>query len=281
MKEARRDYHRQLIRAGVLGLRNGVVTNADVASATSRALAERMAEALAAETGLALQPTALSGQTLGKVFGDTTRDFIEAAMRLLPPPALSGWSYAVSGPITNYAQFAHLAEIAELVEAHAELQLDFGEDYIIVPDIVVSKRPVEDAAFGEGVVGGVGNGVASSTSIRNANQQRPLLHASVSCKWTMRSDRAQNVRTEALNLIRHRKGRLPMMVAITAEPMPSRLASLAKGTGDIDRLYHFALYELEAAARAVGNSEQEAELRLLVDGKRLADVSDLPFDLLI
>jgi hypothetical protein len=281
MKDARRDYHGQLISKGVLGLRGGVPTNADVDSTTSRALAEGLAQAVVVETGLALQPTKLSGQTLGKVFADITRDFIEAAMKLLPPPGVGGWSYSVSGPITNYAQFAHLAEIEELVKAHAELQLDYGQDYIIAPDIVVSKLPVPDAAFGAGVIGGQGNGIASSTPIRSANQSRPLLHASVSCKWTMRSDRAQNVRTEALNLIRHRKGRLPMMVAITAEPLPSRLSSLAKGTGDIDRLYHFALYELMEAAHAFGNREQEAELRLLVDGKRLADASDLPFDLLI
>lgn len=34
----------------------------------------------------------------------------------------------------------------------------------------------------------------------------PYDHASISAKFTMRSDRAQNSRTEALNLIRNRKG---------------------------------------------------------------------------
>ncbi|MBN1975836.1 MAG: restriction endonuclease, partial [Anaerolineae bacterium] len=31
----------------------------------------------------------------------------------------------------------------------------------------------------------------------------------MSCKWTIRSDRGQNPRTEVLNLIRNRKGHLP------------------------------------------------------------------------
>ena len=53
----------------------------------------------------------------------------------------------------------------------------------------------------------------------------------------MRSDRAQNSRTEALNLIRNRKGNLPHIVVVTGEPMPARIASLALGTGDIDCVY--------------------------------------------
>ena len=35
----------------------------------------------------------------------------------------------------------------------------------------------------------------------------------------MRSDRAQYSRTEALNLIRNRKGRLPHIVVVTGEPL--------------------------------------------------------------
>ena len=35
-------------------------------------------------------------------------------------------------------------------------------------------------------------------------------------------------------------------MAITAEPTPSRISSLAIGT-DIDAMYHIALYELEEA----------------------------------
>lgn len=51
---------------------------------------------------------------------------------------------------------------------------------------------------------------------------KPILRASVSAKYTMRSDRAQNSRTEALNLIYNRKGHLPHIVVATAEPMPNR-----------------------------------------------------------
>src|ERR1035438_2137764 len=74
-----------------------------------------------------------------------------------------------------------------------------------------------------------------------SNGGLPILHASISCKWTIRSDRVQNARSEALNLIRNRKGRLPHVVVVTGEPLPSRLSAIALGTGDIDCVYHFAL----------------------------------------
>ena len=89
-------------------------------------------------------------------------------------------------------------------------------------------------------------------------------------------NRSQNARTEGLNLIRNRKGKSPHIVVVTAEPLPSRLASLALGTGDIDCVYHFALPELQKAA----SSETDLDLLdTLVGGSRLRDISDLPFDL--
>jgi len=95
------------------------------------------------------------------------------------------------------------------------------------------------------------------------------------------SDRAQNTRTEALNLIRHRKGNTPHIVAVTAEPLPTRIAFLALGTGDLDWVYHFALPELIRAVDQSGNESQQEMLNMLVTGHRLRDIADLPFDLAI
>lgn len=68
---------------------------------------------------------------------------------------------------------------------------------------------------------------------------------------------------------------------MTGEPTPSRLASLALGTGDIDTIYHFALYELISAINNSGNSEAQNILETLISGERLRDISDLPFDMAI
>lgn len=110
---------------------------------------------------------------------------------------------------------------------------------------------------------------------------KKILHASISCKWTIRSDRSQNSRTEALNLIRNRKGNLPHIVVVTAEPLPGRLASIALGTGDIDCVYHFALSELQKTVENSGQEDSIEILNTMIEGRRLRDLTDLPFDLAI
>ena len=151
---------------------------------------------------------------------------------------------------------------------------------MVVPDIVVYRSPLSASFLFKS--GGAG-GAHMSPLIHDAvfGTGRPLLHASISCKVTMRSDRAQNTRTEALNLLRNRKGRAPSIVAVTAEPLPTRLASLALGTGDVDFVYHAALPELREAVVAAGNEDQADMLTTLVEGRRLRDISDLVLDLLI
>ena len=162
----------------------------------------------------------------------------------------------------------------------AELAAALGSDYTITPDIVVVRAPEPDEAINSnGIL--VDDRVSTFASLRASRGGSPLLHASISCKWTIRSDRAQNARSEAFNLIRNRKGRLPNIMVVTAEPTPSRLASIALGTGDIDCVYHFALYELQATLRALDMQDAEDLLAVMVNGKRLKDISDLPLDLAV
>jgi len=84
-----------------------------------------------------------------------------------------------------------------------------------------------------------------------------------------------------LNLVRNRKGRLPHVMVITGEPLPSRIASIALGTGDIDCVYHFALHELMETVEALGIEDSMESLNTMVNGKRLRDISDLPLDLAV
>ena len=71
---------------------------------------------------------------------------------------------------------------------------------------------------------------------------------------------------------------MPHIVTITAEPLPTRLASLALGTGDLDCVYHFALPELILAAGEISEGQADI-LNIMIEGKRLRDISDLPLDL--
>lgn len=80
-------------------------------------------------------------------------------------------------------------------------------------------------------------------------------------------------------MIRNRKGKLPHISVVTAEPMASRLASIALGTGDIDCVYHVALTELRDAIDEVGSEDARELIQVMIEGRRLRDISDLPFDL--
>lgn len=179
---------------------------------------------------------------------------------------------------SDFAQYEHLAYLNALTSENAQLAAALGNDYLVAPDVVVYRDLYDDDEIN------VDDYIVDETfgrlaDIRKINGGKPILHASVSAKFTMRSDRAQNSRTEALNLIRNRKGHLPHIVVVTAEPMPNRIASLALGTGDIDCVYHFALPELMRAVDEVGSEDAAETLETLVKGKRLKDISDLPLDL--
>ncbi|MBW6476381.1 MAG: NgoMIV family type II restriction endonuclease [Chromatiales bacterium] len=182
--------------------------------------------------------------------------------------------------IAQYEQYAHLVALDRAAKLDSELAAALGSDYTITPDIVVARELEGDSVINRNSRL-VDESVSRLASLREINGGLPLLHASISCKWTIRSDRAQNARSEALNLIRNRKGRLPHVVVVTAEPTPSRLASIALGTGDIDCVYHFALYELQKTLQRLKMDDAADLLAVMVNGKRLKDISDLPLDLAI
>ena len=71
------------------------------------------------------------------------------------------------------------------------------------------------------------------------------------------------------------------MLAVTAEPLPTRIAALSLGTGDLDCVYHFALPELKKTIEKIDNQDQLDMLNTMIEGRRLRDISDLPFDLAI
>lgn len=284
LQSARDDFHRQAIAQRLLALRDGMPTNADSSSVTSVAVARALATSLTARLAVELTTTPLPDQSQGTVFALLVKDFVATTMNAIQS---NRWLSVSGGSIEKYAQYSHLAEIRRLVRENEELRITLGGDYVIAPDVVVYREPMNDGDFSE-ILAGAAEGWAGSTFIRRRNNSLPIMQASVSCKWTLRSDRAQNARTEALNLLRLRKGRAPAIAVVTAEPLPSRLASLADGTGDVDRVYHFALNELQVAvgqvaqaSQTVAAQRQKDDLGRMIKGRRLADISDLPFDLTI
>jgi hypothetical protein len=256
---------------------------ADSSSTASVAIAKSILEQL---SFAAENLENLPGQSTGGRFERLTRDYLQSAFEQLQHLRPGIWSYRTHVAISEFARYRHLANVKRLLESNLELASSLGGDYIITPDIVISRRAVSDDEINQMTkLVDSEDGIGRLSPFRNANSEglTSFLHASISCKWTIRSDRSQNSRTEALNLIRNRKGPTPHVVAITAEPLPTRLAALALGTGDLDCVYHFALNELVIAVNDVDKtgSGQADMLHTLIEGKRLRDISDLPLDLAV
>lgn len=280
-QHARRAFHASLLDSILTINGAGVASNADKDSKISVAIAKGIADRLQAET----VGERSAGQTSGSQFESACAAFVKDTFLKLSHLRPGAWDvHQVGGrsrlEIAKYEQYAHLIALDRAAKSDPELAAALGSDYTITPDIVVARGTEDDKAINT-PFRLVDGSVATLASLRAANGGLPLLHASISCKWTIRSDRAQNARSEALNLVRNRKGRLPHVMVVTAEPLPSRLVSIALGTGDIDCVYHFALYELQAAIQAQGLDDAGEMLAVMVDGKRLKDISDLPLDLAV
>lgn len=281
LDEQRRRFHASLLESNTLTVNSkGIPSNADKDQKSSVLFASHIAERLKVET----IEERLAGQTSGGNFENAVKAFVENTFPLLSNVRPGKWEVKNEGGrrrgggISKYVPYRHLDGLAKAASESPAVATLIGNTYSISPDLVVIRYPESDEAISKGGLV-LREGVAEYTPFRLKNQSFGVLHAVVSCKWTMRSDRAQNARSEALNLIRNRKGRAPHIIVVTAEPTPSRISSIAMGTGDIDCVYHFALPELIEAVEISENDEAMNLLKIMIAGDRLRDISDLPLDL--
>ena len=289
LEVARVSFHAALLNS-ILTINNkGIASNADINSRSSIKIANGIMERL----GESEVSHRLAGQMAGRKFEEICAGYLRESFPQLSHLRPGDWKVEKGGKgghtaIAQFEQYKHLAALEKASDGNPELAAALGSDYLIKSDIVVMRFPEhEDSINIDPKRRLVGDNQAKYTPIRLINNDLPILHASVSCKWTIRSDRAQNSRSEALNLMRNRKGRLPHIVAVTGEPMPSRIASIALGTGDIDCVYHFALPELiDIIEELEGEDTKKFNkalklLETMINGKRLRDIADLPLDLII
>ncbi len=276
--QARKNFHAALLNSVLRVDDAGIASNADRGNKNSISVASGIARRI----GMEVRGTRLAGQRSGNRFEEICLAFLENTFLRLAHLRPGAWNIrrGARSIIARHEQYAHLTALQEAASRDSQLAAALGSDYIITPDMVITRETEEDAAINarESLVDEQYTRLAS---LRKINGGLPLLHASISCKWTIRSDRAQNSRTEALNVIRNRKGHLPHIVVVTGEPLPSRLASIALGTGDIDCVYHFALLELRETLEELELSDAQEMLEIMVGGKRLKDIADLPLDLAV
>jgi hypothetical protein len=269
-------YHQDIFTQVLVVNDEGIPNNADKSSKMSVSIARGIVEKIMAETKSGHTP----GQTAGKQFEKVTLDYIKNCLSEVKDQISHDYSLYTQREISHFEQYEHLIQLDNAMTDHPELKTILG-DYIIKPDIVLGVKPLSDELINKRkLIIDKSTTRLSPMRLMN-NKDFEILHASISCKWTLRSDRSQNARTEGLNLIRNRKGHTPHIMIVTAEPYPNRIASVALGTGDIDCVYHFALYEMIEVVKNLNDEGTLDMLYLLIKGKRLRDISDLPLDLLV
>jgi hypothetical protein len=265
--EARRKFHAECL-AGPITETKGVPSIADVSSRLSREIATALIAKIGASQSHLAKP---AGQTAGAMFETATQNFVASCFKQLHHLRPGTFAVEKGQAISQFDQYSHLDELRILAFENKELRTLLGTDYLIKPDVVILRQPEPDSIINRHQLL-VDDTVARRTVLRAANGARATLHASISCKLTIRSDRVQNTRSEALNLVRNRKGRLPHIVAVTAEPVPSRIAAIALGTGDMDCVYHFALPELVKTLQEQGRETLEL-VETMIEGQRLRDIA--------
>jgi hypothetical protein len=281
LEELRKSYH-QNIKLKIIRKTVGKSGHSyyNMADGTNKSSVE-ISDQLVAHWDYPSEDNEVSGQTSGDLFEKLTQEYIGNSFNLLNHIRPGKWIYSTTHTdISNFDQYEHLGELEKIVQTNITLATIMGSEYIIKPDIIVAREPMTDEEINNSQQL-IDSNIANYSPLRGKNSKHPILHASISCKWTIRSDRSQNTRTEALNLIRNRKGNVPHIVSVTAEPLPTRIATLALGTGDLDCVYHFALVELIEAVKTADKPDQMDILMTMINGRRLRDISDLPLDLAI
>ena len=239
----------------ILGLRaNGAPTMADADSAYSMAIGAALVRRLDRDGLSPKKDLAVVAQTAGATFtaflakylqatfADGLGEFRPGRWTVLPETnANLGAQYHHLQLLKDLAEKSELLDHLDAIQRHQIQAILYG-DYSVKPDILILRDPEDQGTLvAAGVIDSQSRAARRSDLRRDGDSRRPSVHASVSCKWTIRSDRAQNIRTEAFQLIRQRRGPMPHMVVVTCEPLPSRLAAVARGTGEVDFVYHVAL----------------------------------------
>jgi len=283
LDNVRRDYQRAICEELVAFYGDShIPTIADRTSPGSVDLSCRLISAL----GMQLGAEERSQETINRRFCDLTAEFIIRALSVLHRANTQDWSVVIGGMASDFVDLlgnhSTLPRLQRALAADPQVRTELDRYYLITPDIIVGRKQAR-ASLAEG---------AQPTAQRelNGNPSAPsdeggggksFVRASISCNWMLRSNQIHSVHTEPLNLIRTQECIVPHIMVVTFEPLPNRLASIALGSGDIDCTYHVALHELRVAVRDCGNDAHIEQLEGLIEGKRLRDVGDLPFDLAI
>lgn len=270
----RRAYHEALFQQMLFIDKHGILNNADKRHGASSLFAGR----IAASIGVPLRTTYISSRIAQERFERITSRYLENAFKSLNHLRPGKWLFYTLKNWNQVVENKQLDNLECILATNRKVRSVLRDYNIVKPDIIIARVPVENKEINQNQKS-AGNNLAIYTPLLKKNSSKPIHHASISCNWIIHSGPSKSIRTETLSLIGNRKRHLPHIVAVTAEPLPMRIATLALGTGDIDCVYHFALHELKGAVEKSKNQDQLEMLMTMIEGHRLRDISDLPFDL--
>ncbi|MEL4356502.1 MULTISPECIES: NgoMIV family type II restriction endonuclease [unclassified Luteococcus] len=219
---------------------------ADVANKPSLRLGAAMLESLSVRRGA----SPVSSGKPGTLLEEGIRSDLAETLAALEPSI--AWGVTRGGTVERFAQYQHLAKLKDLLAAYPDIPMAMGKDYQIKTDVMVSVPDKTEPG-------------------------QDILHAAVSSKFTIRSDRVQNIRFEFATLLRTRQGRAPHLVVVTGEPLPSRVAAIAQGTGEVDAVYHLLFDEVSDAVTALfpAGASQRRTWEELVERQRVRPYEEL------
>ncbi|WP_244184238.1 NgoMIV family type II restriction endonuclease [Streptomyces cellostaticus] len=181
---------------------------------------------------------------------DMTKEVERAVQELDKYSARSGLDEEIRSKLNEHLNNIR-NEIQMADERRRELLNLMGEESLLNLDITVSRE--------------LTNTVEHSAPLRH-------LVAGLSLKWTLRTDRAQDCRSQGAKMAALRRGRMPHFAAVTMEPRPAMLALLARGAGDVDCVYHLHLPALsDALDEYCSGTKRKPRLAIRDNFRRMRD----------
>lgn len=216
--------------------------------------------------------------------------------------ARRGLEVAPEGAVNTFQQYRHVGAFSDIT---AEPSLAFTKAWkrfaaearkrIVTPQSAVARlqRLIEDVESAtaadvqlrQKVLDEIGAESLLKLDVVEARTQPahlPELEIGLSLKWSLRTDRAQDRRSQGAKLSALRRGRMPHFAAVTMEPRPYMLYLLGGGSGDVDCVYHLHLRALKAAIDEVYGSRTDktsqrirARFQRLIEQRRVRDYDEL------
>src|SRR5437870_3403150 len=143
--EARKSFHAALLGAVLRIDERGVASNADRGSQASIRIARGVVNLVGEEAAGAR----LAGQMSGRVFEEICKRFLENTFLRLGHLRPGNWHIrrGSEAGIALHEQYAHLTALDRAASRDPELAAALGSDYIIKPDVVITRETEEDAVL--------------------------------------------------------------------------------------------------------------------------------------